>query len=102
MHFNKQNKKMRKVHNRIYSAVLVFALAASLAAGAVSVSPTDTYAKTAKQKRDEAKKNLSDTNSKIDNIKDNQVDIKSDISSGFKESEKSYVKTEDLEAEHQR
>ena len=23
MHFNKQNKKMRKVHNRIYSAVLV-------------------------------------------------------------------------------
>ena len=71
MHFNKQNKKMRKVHNRIYSAVLVFALAASLAAGAVSVSPTDTYAKTAKQKRDEAKKNLSDTNSKIDNIKDN-------------------------------
>ena len=47
---------MRKVHNRIYSAALVFALAASLAAGAVSVSPTDTYAKTAKQKRDEAKK----------------------------------------------
>ena len=84
MHFNKQNKKMRKVHNRIYSAVLVFALAASLAAGAVSVSPTDTYAKTAKQKRDEAKKNLSDTNSKIDNIKDNQVDIKSDISQASK------------------
>ena len=75
---------MRKVHNRIYSAVLVFALAASLAAGAVSVSPTDTYAKTAKQKRDEAKKNLSDTNSKIDNIKDNQVDIKSDISQASK------------------
>ena len=58
MHFNKQNKKMRKVHN--------------------------TYAKTAKQKRDEAKKNLSDTNSKIDNIKDNQVDIKSDISQASK------------------
>ena len=84
MHFNKQNKKVRKVHNRIYSAALVFALAASLAAGAVSVSPTDTYAKTAKQKRDEAKKNLSDTNSKIDNIKDNQADIKSDISQASK------------------
>lgn len=96
MHFNKQNKKMRKVHNRIYSAVLVFALAASLAAGAVSVSPTDTYAKTAKQKRDEAKKNLSDTNNKIDDIKDSQADVKSDITQASKDLKNLMSKQETL------
>ena len=96
MHFNKKNRKTRKIHNRIYSAVLVFALAASLAAGAVSVSPTDTYAKTAKQKRDEAKKNLSDTNDKIDDIKDSQADVKSDITQASKDLKSLMSKQETL------
>ena len=96
MHFNKKNRKTRKIHNRIYSAVLVFALAASLAAGAVSVSPTDTYAKTAKQKRDEAKKNLSDTNDKIDDIKDSQADVKSDIAQASKDLKSLMSKQETL------
>ena len=96
MRFHKQNKKTSKIHTRIYSAVLVFALAASLVAGAVSVSPTDTYAKTAKQKRDEAKKNLSDTNNKIDDIKDNQVDVKSDIAQTSKDLKSLMSKQETL------
>lgn len=96
MRFHKQNKKTSKIHNRIYSAVLVFALAASLVAGAVSVSPTDTYAKTAKQKRDEAKKNLSDTNNKIDDIKDNQADVKSDIAQTSKDLKSLMSKQETL------
>ena len=96
MHFNKKSRKTRKIHNRIYSAVLVFALAASLAAGAVSVSPTDTYAKTAKQKRDEAKKNLSDTNDKIDDIKDSQADVKSDIAQASKDLKSLMSKQETL------
>ena len=96
MHFNKNSRKTRKIHNRIYSAVLVFALAASLAAGAVSVSPTDTYAKTAKQKRDEAKKNLSDTNDKIDDIKDSQADVKSDIAQASKDLKSLMSKQETL------
>lgn len=96
MHFNKKNRKTRKIHNRIYSAVLVFALAASLAAGAVSVSPTDTYAKTAKQKRDEAKKNLSNTNDKIDDIKDSQADVKSDITQASKDLKSLMSKQETL------
>ena len=96
MRFHKQNKKTSKIHNRIYSAVLVFALATSLVAGAVSVSPTDTYAKTAKQKRDEAKKNLSDTNNKIDDIKDNQADVKSDITQTSKDLKSLMSKQETL------
>lgn len=96
MRFHKQNKKTSKIHNRIYSVVLVFALATSLVAGAVSVSPTDTYAKTAKQKRDEAKKNLSDTNNKIDDIKDNQADVKSDITQTSKDLKSLMSKQETL------
>ena len=70
IHRNKKNKKMR---NRLYSSIAIVSLAVSLAAGAAYVSPTYTYAKTAKQKRDEAKKNLQDTRDQIDDIKNNQA-----------------------------
>ena len=70
IHRNKKNKKMR---NRLYSSIAIVSLAVSLAAGAAYVAPTYTYAKTAKQKRDEAKKNLQDTRDQIDDIKNNQA-----------------------------
>lgn len=66
-------KKSKKVQHRIYSSIAIISLAVSLAAGAAYVSPVDTYAKTAKQKRDEAKKNLAETNDQIDEIKNNQA-----------------------------
>lgn len=68
-----RTKKANKMRNRLYSSVAIVSLAISLAAGAAYVSPIDTYAKTAKQKRDEAKKNLADTKEQIDEIKNNQA-----------------------------
>ena len=74
-----KTKKTRKMRNRVYSSIAIVSLAVSLAAGAAYVSPTYTYAKTAKQKRDEAKKNLEDTKNQISGIKDNQVTNAADL-----------------------
>lgn len=68
-----RTKKAKKIRGRLYSSIAVLSLAVSLAAGAAYVSPVDTYAKTAKQKRDEAKKNLEKTNDQISDIKDDQA-----------------------------
>lgn len=68
-----RTKKAKKIQSRLYSSIAVLSLAVSLAAGAAYVSPVDTYAKTAKQKRDEAKKNLEKTNDQISDIKDDQA-----------------------------
>ena len=74
-----KTKKTRKMRNRVYSSIAIVSLAVSLAAGAAYVSPNYTYAKTAKQKRDEAKKNLEDTKNQISGIKDNQVTNAADL-----------------------
>ena len=74
-----KTKKTRKMRNRVYSSIAIVSLAVSLAAGAAYVSPTYTYAKTAKQKRDEAKKNLEDTKNQISGIKDNQATNAADL-----------------------
>ena len=68
-----RTKKSKKMRNRVCSSIAIVSLAVSLAAGAAYVSPTYTYAKTAKQKRDEAKKNLEDTKNQISDIKDDQA-----------------------------
>ena len=69
--------KSNRIHTRLYSALLVGALAASLAAGAVYVRPA--YATTAEQIRDQAKEDLADTNEKIDEIENNQAGVASDL-----------------------
>ncbi len=61
------------MHSRVCSSIVIVSLAVSLAAGAAYVSPTYTYATTAKQKRDEAKKNLEKTKEQISDIKDDQA-----------------------------
>lgn len=68
-----RTKKTNKMRKRLYASVVIVSLAVSLAAGAAYVSPTYTYAKTAKQKRDEAKKNLEKTKDQISGIKDDQA-----------------------------
>lgn len=69
--------KSNRIHTRLYSALLVGVLAASLAAGAVYVRPA--YATTAEQIRDQAKEDLADTNEKIDEIENNQAGVASDL-----------------------
>lgn len=71
-----------KYHKKICAATLVFALAASLTAGAQTMPYV--YAKSAAQKeaeekRDEAKEALNDTKKDIENIKVDQIDVKKDI-----------------------
>lgn len=71
-----------KYHKKICAATLVFALAASLTAGAQMMPYV--YAKSAAQKeaeekRDKAKEALNDTKKDIENIKVDQIDVKKDI-----------------------
>ena len=72
------------MRNRLCSTIAIASLAVSLAAGAAYVAPTDTYAKTAKQKRDEAKKNLEDTKNQISGIKDDQATNASELKAASK------------------
>lgn len=73
-----RKKAHRKSSNKLCAALLVFALAGSLTAGACSVPKV--YAKTeAEKKRDAYKKKLKDKNKDIKDIKDNQADVASDI-----------------------
>lgn len=64
-------------HKRLYSALLVGALAASLAGSAVEVRPA--YATTAEEIRDQAKEDLKDAEEQIEGIKDNQAGVASDL-----------------------
>lgn len=77
-------KKTKSMRNRLCSTIAIASLAVSLAAGAAYVAPTDTYAKTAKQKRDEAKKNLEDTKNQISGIKDDQATNASELKAASK------------------
>lgn len=67
-----RTKKLKNMRNRVWSSIAIASLAVSLAAGATYVSPVNTYATTAAQKRDEAKKNLNKTKNQISDIKDSQ------------------------------
>lgn len=79
-----RTKKTKSIRNRLCSTIAIASLAVSLAAGAAYVAPTDTYAKTAKQKRDEAKKNLEDTKNQISGIKDDQATNASELKAASK------------------
>ena len=79
-----RTKKTKSMRNRLCSTIAIASLAVSLAAGAAYVAPTDTYAKTAKQKRDEAKKNLEDTKNQISGIKDDQATNASELKAASK------------------
>ena len=80
-----RTKKTKSMRNRLCSTIAIASLAVSLAAGAAYVAPTDTYAKTAKQKRDEAKKNLEDTKNQISGIKDDQATNASELKAASKQ-----------------
>lgn len=64
-------------HTRLYSAFLVGAMAIALAGGAVSVRPA--YATTAEEIRDKAKEDLEKTEQQIENIKDYQAGVETDL-----------------------
>ena len=64
-------------HTRLYSAFLVGAMAVALVGGAVSVRPA--YATTAEEIRDKAKEDLERTEQQIENIKDNQAGVETDL-----------------------
>lgn len=86
--------------NRICAALLVFTLAGALTAGAVSVPSV--YAKTeAEKKRDEYKKKLKDKNKDIENIKENQADVKSDLASAASRMKTLLAKQEKLKQDIQ-
>lgn len=82
MHFtvHKNGKGSRRAHSRLYAAVLVLAMGASLTAGAYQV-PT-VYARTeAEIKRDKYKEKLEDTKKDIKDIKNNQESVSNDLKS---------------------
>lgn len=70
-------------YTRFYSAVLVGAMAVTLAGAAVRVRPV--YATTAEEIRDKAKEDLEKTNEQIGHLKDNKATVESDLKKASQE-----------------
>lgn len=68
---------MRRIDKRIYSAILIGALAVSLGASAISVEPA--FATSAEQIRDQAKEELKNANNQIKDIETVQKEVASDL-----------------------
>jgi cell wall-associated NlpC family hydrolase len=89
----------RKIYRkRLIAALLVFALAGSLAAGACAV-PEISAKTAAEKKRDAAKKKLNETNEDIQDIKDNQKDVASDLSEASTQLKNLLVKQDALKVD---
>lgn len=76
MHFYTYRKKSG-AGGRLCAAFLVGAMALGLAGGAMQVRPA--YATTAEEIRDQAKEDLENANEQIENIKDSQAGVASDL-----------------------
>lgn len=68
---------MRRIDKRIYSAILIGALAVSLGASAISVEPA--FATSAEQIRDQAKEELKNANNQIKDIETVQKEVATDL-----------------------
>lgn len=68
---------MRRIDKRIYSVILIGALAVSLGASAISVEPA--FATSAEQIRDQAKEELKNTNNQIKDIETVQKEVATDL-----------------------
>ena len=68
---------MRRIDMRIYSAILIGALAVSLGASAISVEPA--FATSAEQIRDQAKEELKNANNQIKDIETVQKEVATDL-----------------------
>lgn len=68
---------MRRIDKRIYSVILIGALAVSLGASAISVEPA--FATSAEQIRDQAKEELKNANNQIKDIETVQKEVATDL-----------------------